>query len=133
MKRLTLVLALLAAFSFGTKAQDFTPYPYLQLQGGVSYDFGDASFPKLLSPAAQSNLPDKIRILTWSWTGAPACSAGGLTVPRPFTPSSDSAALSASRTGKRTISLRPENTSRCSGSRLSPSGTPVPVSAQTSA
>ena len=53
MKRLTLVLALLAAFSFGTKAQDFTPYPYLQLQGGVSYDFGDASFPKLLSPAAQ--------------------------------------------------------------------------------
>ena len=53
MKRLTLVLALLAAFSFGTKAQDFTPYPYLQLQGGVSYVFGDASFPKLLSPAAQ--------------------------------------------------------------------------------
>ena len=53
MKRLTVVLALLAAFSFTAKAQDFTPFPYVQLQGGVSYDFGDADFLKLLSPAAQ--------------------------------------------------------------------------------
>ena len=53
MKRVTLVLALLAAFSFGAKAQDFTPYPYIQLQGGAAYDFGDADFAKLLSPAAQ--------------------------------------------------------------------------------
>ncbi|MBO6082402.1 MAG: OmpA family protein [Bacteroidales bacterium] len=53
MKKLTVVLALLAAFSFAAKAQDFTPYPYIQLQGGASYDFGDASFTELLSPAAQ--------------------------------------------------------------------------------
>ena len=53
MKRLTLVLALLAAFSFGVKAQDFTPYPYIQLQGGAAYDFGNADFAKLISPAAQ--------------------------------------------------------------------------------
>ena len=53
MKRLTLALALLAAFSFGAAAQDFTPYPYIQLQGGAAYDFGDADFAKLLSPAAQ--------------------------------------------------------------------------------
>lgn len=53
MKRLTLALALLAAFSFGAAAQEFSPEPYIQLQGGVSYDFGDASFAKLLSPAAQ--------------------------------------------------------------------------------
>ena len=53
MKKAILALALLAAFSFSAKAQEFTPYPYLQLQGGVSYDFGDASFPQLLSPAAQ--------------------------------------------------------------------------------
>ena len=53
MKRLTLALALLAAFSFGVKAQDFTPYPYIQLQGGAAYDFGNADFAKLLSPAAQ--------------------------------------------------------------------------------
>ena len=53
MKKTILALALLAAFSFSAKAQEFTPYPYVQLQGGVSYDFGDASFPKLLSPAAQ--------------------------------------------------------------------------------
>ena len=53
MKRLTLVLALLAAFSFGAAAQDFTPYPYIQLQGGAAYDLGDADFAKLLSPAAQ--------------------------------------------------------------------------------
>ena len=53
MKKLSLVLALLAAFSFAAKAQDFTPYPYIQLQGGASYDFGDASFTELLSPAAQ--------------------------------------------------------------------------------
>ena len=53
MKKVILALALLAAFSFSAAAQEFTPYPYVQLQGGVSYDFGDASFPKLLSPAAQ--------------------------------------------------------------------------------
>ena len=53
MKRLTLALALLAAFSFGATAQDFTPYPYIQLQGGAAYDFGDADFAKLLSPSAQ--------------------------------------------------------------------------------
>ena len=53
MKKVIFALALLAAFSFSAKAQEFTPYPYVQLQGGVSYDFGNASFPKLLSPAAQ--------------------------------------------------------------------------------
>ena len=53
MKKLTLALALLAAFSFGAAAQDFTPEPYIQLQGGASYDFGNADFAKLLSPAAQ--------------------------------------------------------------------------------
>ena len=53
MKKLSLVLALLAAFSFAAKAQDFTPYPFIQLQGGASYDFGDADFAKLISPAAQ--------------------------------------------------------------------------------
>ena len=54
MKKLTFVLALLAAFTFSAKAQDFTPYPYIQLQGGVSYDFSEnADFAKLLSPAAQ--------------------------------------------------------------------------------
>ena len=49
MKKVIFALALLAAFSFSAKAQEFTPYPYVQLQGGVSYDFGNASFPKLLS------------------------------------------------------------------------------------
>ena len=53
MKKAIIALALLAAFSFSAAAQEFTPYPYVQLQGGVSYDFGNASFPKLLSPAAQ--------------------------------------------------------------------------------
>ena len=53
MKKLTFVLALMAAFSFAAKAQDFTPYPYIQIQGGASYDFGEADFAKLLSPAAQ--------------------------------------------------------------------------------
>ena len=53
MKKVTLALALLAAFTFSAAAQEFTPYPYLQLQGGVSYDFGDANFTQLLSPAAQ--------------------------------------------------------------------------------
>ena len=53
MKRVTLALTLLAAISFGAAAQEFTPEPYVQLQGGLSYDFGDASFAKLLSPAAQ--------------------------------------------------------------------------------
>ena len=53
MKKLTIVLALLAAFSFAAKGQEFTPDFYIQLQGGASYDFGDASFAKLLSPAAQ--------------------------------------------------------------------------------
>ena len=53
MKKAIIALAVLAAFSFSAKAQEFTPYPYVQLQGGASYDFGDASFPKLLSPAAQ--------------------------------------------------------------------------------
>jgi outer membrane protein OmpA-like peptidoglycan-associated protein len=53
MKKLTLVLALLAAFTFTAKAQEFTPYPYIQLQGGASYDFGEADFAKLISPAAQ--------------------------------------------------------------------------------
>ena len=54
MKRVTLALALFAAISFSAAAQDFTPYPYIQLQGGVSYDFSEAAdFAKLLSPAAQ--------------------------------------------------------------------------------
>ena len=53
MKKLTFVLALLAAFTFTAKAQEFTPYPYIQLQGGASYDFGEADFAKLISPAAQ--------------------------------------------------------------------------------
>ena len=53
MKKVTLALALFAAFSFSAAAQEFTPEPYIQLQGGVSADFGNASFVKLLSPAAQ--------------------------------------------------------------------------------
>lgn len=53
MKKLTIALALLAAFTFTAKAQEFTPYPYIQLQGGASYDFGEADFAKLISPAAQ--------------------------------------------------------------------------------
>ena len=54
MKRVTLALALFAAISFSAAAQEFTPYPYIQLQGGVSYDFSEAAdFAKLLSPAAQ--------------------------------------------------------------------------------
>ena len=53
MKKFTLALALLAAFSFSAAAQEFSPEPYIQLQGGAAYDFGDADFAKLLSPAAQ--------------------------------------------------------------------------------
>ena len=54
MKKAILALALLAAFSFSAAAQEFTPYPYIQLQGGASYDFSEAGdFAKLLSPAAQ--------------------------------------------------------------------------------
>ena len=53
MKKLTFVLALFAAFTFTAKAQEFSPYPYIQLQGGASYDFAEADFAKLLSPAAQ--------------------------------------------------------------------------------
>ena len=53
MKKLTFVLALLAAFTFSAKAQEFTPYPFIQLQGGASYDFAEADFAKLISPAAQ--------------------------------------------------------------------------------
>ncbi len=54
MKRVTLALALFAAISFSAAAQEFTPYPYIQLQGGGSYDFSEAAdFAKLLSPAAQ--------------------------------------------------------------------------------
>ena len=53
MKKVTLALALFAAISFSAAAQEFTPEPYIQLQGGVAYDFGQADFLKLLSPAAQ--------------------------------------------------------------------------------
>ena len=54
MKKVTLALALLATISFSAAAQEFTPYPYIQLQGGASYDFSEAGdFAKLLSPAAQ--------------------------------------------------------------------------------
>ena len=53
MKKLTLALALLTAFTFGAVAQEFNPEPYIQIQGGGAYDFGDANFAKLLSPAAQ--------------------------------------------------------------------------------
>ena len=54
MKKLTLVLALLATFTFSAKAQQiFEPYVYLQLQGGASFDHGDVNFTKLISPAAQ--------------------------------------------------------------------------------
>ena len=54
MKRVTLALAILAAFTFTAKAQEsFDPYFYLQLQGGASFDHGDVSFTKLISPAAQ--------------------------------------------------------------------------------
>ena len=54
MKKLTLALALIAAFTFTAKAQDhFDPYFYLQLQGGASFDHGDVEFTKLISPAAQ--------------------------------------------------------------------------------
>ena len=53
MRKMTFVLALLAAFTFSAKAQEFTPYPFIQLQGGASYDFAEADFAKLISPAAQ--------------------------------------------------------------------------------
>ena len=54
MKKVTLALALLAAFTFSAAAQEFHPYPFIQLQGGASYDFSEAGdFAKLLSPAAQ--------------------------------------------------------------------------------
>ena len=53
MKKVSLVLALLAAFSLGAAAQEFSPEPYIQIQGGASYDFGHTDFAKLLSPAAQ--------------------------------------------------------------------------------
>ena len=53
MKKLTLVMAIIAAFSFTAKAQVFDPYFYLQLQGGASFDHGDVQFTKLISPAAQ--------------------------------------------------------------------------------
>lgn len=69
MKRLTLALALLAALSFGAAAQEFTPEPYLQLQAGVSYDFGEAGFAKLLSPAAQVAVGYRFDDC-WSFRGA---------------------------------------------------------------
>ena len=54
MKKLSFVVALLAAFAFSAKAQEFEPGMYLQLQGGAAYDVGEASFGKLISPAAQA-------------------------------------------------------------------------------
>ena len=53
MKKLSLVMALLAVSLLSVKAQEFEPGVYLQLQGGAAYDLGEASFPKLLSPSAQ--------------------------------------------------------------------------------
>lgn len=55
MKKLSIVLVLLAVGIFTSQAQEteFEPGVYLQLQGGAAYDFGDASFLSLLSPAAQ--------------------------------------------------------------------------------
>ena len=53
MKKASLALALLAAITFSATAQDFSPYPYIQLQGGASYDYAYTDFAKLLSPAAQ--------------------------------------------------------------------------------
>lgn len=53
MKKLTLVAALLAAFAFSAKAQEFEPGLYLQLQGGAAYDLGESTICKLISPAAQ--------------------------------------------------------------------------------
>ena len=47
MKKVSLVLALFAAFSFGAAAQEFSPEPYIQIQGGASYDFGNADFSKV--------------------------------------------------------------------------------------
>ena len=53
MKKLTLVTALLAAFAFSAKAQEFEPGLYLQFQGGAAYDLGESTICKLISPAAQ--------------------------------------------------------------------------------
>jgi len=59
MKKTTLILALLAAFSYAAQAQEtdtFRPGVYLQLQGGGAFDLGEASFTKLISPSAQVSL-----------------------------------------------------------------------------
>ena len=55
MKKLILAAAaLFAACAFTVRAQEsFEPGLYLQLQGGAAYNLGEASFFKLIDPAAQ--------------------------------------------------------------------------------
>ena len=84
MKKVTFVLALLAAFSFGAAAQEFSPEPYIQIQGGAAYDFGDASFANLLSPAAQVAVGYRFvdcwsaRLAVNGWQGKHASDKGNL-------------------------------------------------------
>ena len=84
MKKVTLALALLAAFSFGAAAQEFSPEPYIQIQGGAAYDLGDASFFDLLSPAAQVAVGYRFvdcfsaRLAVNGWQGKHATEKGNL-------------------------------------------------------
>ena len=56
MKKLSIALAFLAILFIPAKAQEREPLrskTYLLVQGGAAYDYGEASFGKLISPAAQ--------------------------------------------------------------------------------
>ena len=56
MKRLSLTISLLAAFAFSFNASaqsdEFNGYWFMDVRGGVGHTVGEASFGKLLSPAA---------------------------------------------------------------------------------
>lgn len=76
MKKLTLMLAATALSLMSARAQEaFNPGPYLQLQGGVAYDYGEALPCKLLSPTAQLGLGYQFtpafstRLILTGWQG----------------------------------------------------------------
>ena len=76
MKKLTLILVLAALCSLPVRAQEtFTPGPYIQLQGGIAYDYGETLPCKLFSPTAQLGLGYRFtkvfdtRLILTGWQG----------------------------------------------------------------
>ena len=76
MKKVMLMLAMAALSLMSARAQEtFNPGPYIQLQGGAAYDYGEALPCKLISPTAQLGLGYQFtpafstRLILTGWQG----------------------------------------------------------------